>query len=181
MGPGIFRALFFLRNAAQILFSILNEGSAIGFLNSRTSVVSKTYPRARFTRALTEICKALDTSSEKLVDIESTLGSIPLEGTANVRILRLWAFGSWSRGALECRDLDLAVEYTARWEVPPKNLGDAFLVPGHLVLPRVLLRKPPGPSGSLGSEDSSTGAPGAAPTPARLTSRTEGIALNCEN
>lgn len=103
--------------------------------------MAKTYSRDRFTRALTAICEALDQTSEAQFEIATRIFGMPLEGEVQARVLRLWAFGSWSRGAVQCGDLDLAIEFSARWSKAPTGFGRNYPVLAHLVLPKLIPRK----------------------------------------
>lgn len=67
--------------------------------------------RARFTKVLQEICTVVDQQSIKTVTWKSHYNDDTF--TAQVEILALWVAGSYSRGALECGDLDLVMHYKA--------------------------------------------------------------------
>lgn len=67
--------------------------------------------RAKFTKVLQEMCAALDHSSRKSVSWKSHYSDEIFN--SEVEVLSLWVAGSYSRGALECGDLDLVMEYTS--------------------------------------------------------------------
>ncbi|MCJ1884232.1 hypothetical protein LNN38_05160 [Pseudomonas sp. LA21] len=72
----------------------------------------KRYPRASFGRKLERICSRLDESSERVVEHVDPLGGKQLP---HIAISSLWVVGSYARGALECGDLDLVMEYSS-WD-----------------------------------------------------------------
>jgi hypothetical protein len=69
------------------------------------------FPRDRFTRSLLAICEKLDACHDRTFDYKSPNSDpwyLRIEGRVHAKVLSLWAFGSWARGAAECGDLDLA-------------------------------------------------------------------------
>ena len=85
----------------------------------------KRYPRESFSKKLASMCKKLDEASERLVEYEDFLGEIqsPL-----ITVSSLWVVGSYARGALECGDLDLVMEYTSQRGGAPmiRRISKAF-------------------------------------------------------
>lgn len=77
---------------------------------------SKRYPRERFTRSLIKLCELLDASGVLEVDyISPDDGFTVVQGRLRIKARALWVFGSWSQGAPDCRDLDIAMDIAAEW------------------------------------------------------------------
>jgi hypothetical protein len=60
-----------------------------------------------FTRKLNRICKRLDGSSQRTIECRDFFRR---KTSAEVRIVNVWAVGSYARGALKCGDLDIVLE-----------------------------------------------------------------------
>ena len=72
------------------------------------------FPRERFTRSLLAICEKLDACHDRTFDYQSPRSDpwyLRVEGRVHAKVLGLWAFGSWARGASECGDLDLTAQF----------------------------------------------------------------------
>lgn len=104
-------------------------------------------PRARFTRALTHFCEHLD--RQPVFSLWGTPSYSHFEGAGlfECSVRALWAFGSWSRGALTCGDLDLAIDYEMRWVTPPirnsQSVPQARFPQFHTFQKEALGSKPP--------------------------------------
>jgi len=94
------------------------------------------FPRERFTRSLLAMCEQLDACHARAFDYKSPSSDpwyLQLEGRVHAKVLGLWAFGSWARGAAECGDLDLAAQFDYVWAEPALRGGkhpvevDSFL------------------------------------------------------
>jgi hypothetical protein len=83
-------------------------------------------PRAAFTRRLARLCERLDQASEVEVRFKPYLLRDDLR-SGRVKLQRLWAVGSYARGALTCGDLDLVFEFTSQAGPPFPNDRDARL------------------------------------------------------
>lgn len=66
------------------------------------------FPRAVFTRKLERLCSAFDETPVVVAGDRLSYGKV-LNGT--FRLENLWAVGSYARGASECGDLDLVLQY----------------------------------------------------------------------
>lgn len=94
---------------------------------------SKRFPRERFTKSLVSICEQLD--ARPVVEYHhkprrSSISHLYPEGMTRARATELYAFGSWSRGAETCGDLDLFGSVETEWIGVPTRLGDGKPVPG---------------------------------------------------
>lgn len=89
------------------------------------------HPRALFERRLSKICERLDACSQVEVPPSVRRGWDP---GGEFRVERLWVYGSFARGSLECGDLDALVEY--------KRVG-GFGMPGAAPVMRALGAAPP--------------------------------------
>ncbi|WP_122252457.1 hypothetical protein [Pseudomonas savastanoi] len=69
----------------------------------------KRYPRDRFTKQLSRICKLLDELSVRDIVYESYGGTL----TCHHEVTKLWVVGSYARGALTCGDLDIVMSFNA--------------------------------------------------------------------
>lgn len=77
------------------------------------------YPRRHFTAVLLRVCSRLD--NRDAAEIEwNTRFAFDQRQCQLVRVQRMWAFGSYARGAMDCGDLDLIVEVKAEQE-PPRS------------------------------------------------------------
>lgn len=94
------------------------------------------FPRERFTRSLLAMCEQLDACHDRTFDYKSPNSDpwyMQIEGRVHAKVLGLWAFGSWARGASECGDLDLAAQLDYAWAGPALRggkhpvEGDSFL------------------------------------------------------
>lgn len=65
--------------------------------------------RESFEKTLNTICKRLDASSRGIVASKDWLSRRPVEAT--VEVVSMWVVGSFARGAPDCGDLDLVLEY----------------------------------------------------------------------
>lgn len=85
------------------------------------------YPREHFTTVLRRICTRLDRCN--VAALESKDAHCHQSGiTATVTLRRLWVFGSYLTGVLDCRSLDLVAETSAQC-VPVGTIKRTFL--GH--------------------------------------------------
>lgn len=109
------------------------------------------FPRERFTRSLVAICEKLDTCNVRTFEYKSPSSHpwyLQVEGRILAKVLGLWAFGSWTRGASECGDLDLAAQFEYAWAEPALRAGrepvavDRFL-PGFEAVRKVMLGSRP--------------------------------------
>lgn len=109
------------------------------------------FPRERFTRSLLAICEKLDACHDRTFDYKSPRSDpwyLQVEGRVRAKVLGLWAFGSWARGASECGDLDLAAQFEYTWTQPALRGGtqpvdvDTFL-PEFDAVRRVMLGSRP--------------------------------------
>jgi len=82
------------------------------------------------------MCEQLDACHARAFDYKSPSSDpwyLQLEGRVHAKVLGLWAFGSWARGAAECGDLDLAAQFDYVWAEPALRGGkhpvevDSFL------------------------------------------------------
>ncbi|WOF81962.1 hypothetical protein P5704_024505 (plasmid) [Pseudomonas sp. FeN3W] len=81
------------------------------------NATEKRYPREIFTRKLVKLCQHLDQISIERVSWKSRYSD---ETTTNIiKIQNLWVVGSYARGALECGDLDLVINFTSEDIVRP--------------------------------------------------------------
>ena len=81
---------------------------------------AKRFPRERFNRTLAKLFGRLDERASVEIHVASGLWEIPsIQGRVRARVKRIWAVGSFSRGAPECLDCDLIVEAEASWLEPP--------------------------------------------------------------
>ena len=69
-------------------------------------------PRAAFTRRLARLCERVDEASEVDVNFNPFFSGRGDQRTRRVKLQRLWAVGSYARGAPTCGDLDLVFEFT---------------------------------------------------------------------
>jgi len=69
------------------------------------------YPRDHFTKTLRHICKRLDQCCCKDVEWSEHHDSERFHATVTVQ--RLWVFGSYARGVLDCENLDLIAEISS--------------------------------------------------------------------
>jgi hypothetical protein len=84
------------------------------------------FPRDRFTRSLLAMCEQLDACHDRTFDYKSPRSEpwyLQIEGRVYAKVLGLWAFGSWARGASECGDLDLAAQLEYAWAGPALRGG----------------------------------------------------------
>lgn len=80
------------------------------------------FKRERFTKALEAICTRLDRQHVGVFEHAPAITSINryfAHGMVRARVLELYAFGSWSRGPLECGDLDLFAVVKKEWAETP--------------------------------------------------------------
>lgn len=74
------------------------------------------YPRERFTRSLASLCKQFDKQHSLEFDYASPKRTfLPIHGRMLVDVRVLWVFGSWAAGAVECGDLDVALDLHDEW------------------------------------------------------------------
>jgi hypothetical protein len=82
------------------------------------------------------MCGQLDACHVRTFDYKSSSSDpwyLQVEGRVHAKVLGLWAFGSWARGASECGDLDLAARFDYAWAEPALRGGthpievDSFL------------------------------------------------------
>jgi len=93
--------------------------------NSEEILVVHRYPRRHFTAVLLRVCSRLD--NRDAAEIEwSTRFPFDQRQCQLVRVQRIWAFGSYARGAMDCGDLDLIVEVKAEQEPPPSAVYRIF-------------------------------------------------------
>lgn len=93
---------------------------------------AKRFPRERFTKALIAICETLD--AHPVVEYHhkprrSTISHLYPQGMTRARALELYAFGSWSRGAESCGDLDLFGTVSTEWIGVPTQVCDGEPMP----------------------------------------------------
>lgn len=71
------------------------------------------------------MCVRLDEAADRVVEFEDFLGNAQ---TPTISVTSLWVVGSYARGALECGDLDMVIQYTHRdgWEPPPRQVSKTF-------------------------------------------------------
>jgi len=107
----------------------------------------KRYPRERFTLSLASLCERLDKKHRLEFDYRSPRGSfLSIYGRVRVDVRVLWVFGSWARGALECGDLDVAVDLHDEWAGGHGWCAGGRAVqalPGFEIARRAVLRAPP--------------------------------------
>lgn len=65
-------------------------------------------PRETFSRKLKVMCKKLDEKSKSVFEHRYYEDRV---ATSHVEVKNLWVFGSYARGAPDCGDLDLIIEY----------------------------------------------------------------------
>lgn len=82
-------------------------------------------PRAAFTRRLARLCERVDEASEVEVHFNPFLSGRGDQRTRRVKLQRLWAVGSYARGAATCGDLDLVFEFTTSGGPPFPSDRDA--------------------------------------------------------
>jgi hypothetical protein len=84
---------------------------------TRSATTPLRFPRERFTRTLSRLLTRLDSQGIVEFDVlDSSRSSLPtVAGNARGRVLRVWIFGSYARGALTCGDLDLIAEIATEW------------------------------------------------------------------
>lgn len=83
------------------------------------------FPRERFTGTLTRLLARLDAQGVVEFDVHDLFSVLPLvEGRARGQVVRVWVFGSYSRGALTCGDLDLIAEIATEWVGVPTLGGE---------------------------------------------------------
>lgn len=82
-------------------------------------------PRAAFTRRLARLCERVDGQSEVDVRFTPFLSRRSDQRIGRVKLHRLWAAGSYGRGAPTCGDLDLVFEFTRSGEPPFPSDHDA--------------------------------------------------------
>ncbi|WP_343350974.1 hypothetical protein [Pseudomonas sediminis] len=87
--------------------------------------MEKRYPRESFTKKLVRMCLLLDEAAERVVEFKDFLGEIQ---TPTISVTSLWVVGSYARGAVECGDLDMVIQYAHRdgWEPSPRQVNKAF-------------------------------------------------------
>ncbi|MCY1503586.1 hypothetical protein D9M68_377160 [compost metagenome] len=74
--------------------------------------MSRRYPRAHFTKVLHRVFERLDSVTTRPVEWTQRFPLVERIRTV-ATIERVWVFGSYSRGALDCGDLDLIVEVSS--------------------------------------------------------------------
>ncbi|MGN5476888.1 hypothetical protein ACTMU2_07810 [Cupriavidus basilensis] len=74
--------------------------------------MSHRYPRAHFTALLRRVFERLDITSTRPAEWTERF-FFHERRSAAITIERIWVFGSYSRGAPDCGDLDLIVEVSA--------------------------------------------------------------------
>jgi hypothetical protein len=67
--------------------------------------------RSSFTSVLNKMCAALDADNHSLVTWKVFFSDIKF--TANIEVLSLWVAGTYARGATDCGDLDIVMEFSA--------------------------------------------------------------------
>jgi hypothetical protein len=85
---------------------------------SNEVTTGKRFPRERFTRALVRLCERLDANPVLTYDYQTSskeLWTLQVRGPIRARVVALYAFGSWARGAIDCGDLDLAAHLEYEW------------------------------------------------------------------
>jgi hypothetical protein len=78
------------------------------------------YPREACTAALSAVLKRVDANPERLVKYDKHLDrdrpwASHVMGTLCARAKRIWVFGSYARGAVECGDVDMIVDVDISW------------------------------------------------------------------
>jgi hypothetical protein len=88
------------------------------------SAAAKRFPRERFNRSLARLFARLDDVANAEFDVANKPGETPrISGRVRARVRRLWAVGSFARGAPMCLDCDLVVEGEASWVASPSISG----------------------------------------------------------
>lgn len=82
-------------------------------------------PRAAFNRRLARLCERVDQASEVEVLFKPFRWDRSDQRAARVKLQRLWAVGSFARGAPTCGDLDLVFEFTTSGGPPFPTHHDA--------------------------------------------------------
>ncbi|MDF3881993.1 nucleotidyltransferase domain-containing protein [Cupriavidus basilensis] len=77
--------------------------------------MSRRYPRAHFTKVLHRVFERLDSVATRQAEWTERF-LIQERCHAVVTVERVWVFGSYARGAMDCGDLDLIVEVSAARE-----------------------------------------------------------------
>lgn len=93
--------------------------ATFGQLEART-------PRAAFTRRLARLCERIDSCAEVEVRFKPHFWRDEWQ-VARIRLKRLWAAGSYARGAATCGDLDLVFEYERPGRPPFPHDRDASI------------------------------------------------------
>lgn len=85
------------------------------------SAFEKRLPRESFTKKLVKICERLERSSGETIRWRQRY--IPGIPSTDIKIKKIWAVGSYARGALTCGDLDLVIEFEKEGKYwPPKKI-----------------------------------------------------------
>jgi hypothetical protein len=88
--------------------------SASTFSCAAKNTMERRRPREHFTRVLSRICERLD--SQSVSEIKWTDRFFKEVHLSTVSVHTLWVVGSYARGALECGDLDLVLQVSAKSE-----------------------------------------------------------------